>query len=268
MAFTYTDYGKTMLHTWGRFRVTLLEAVVAGDLLSFYNTDASYTVQFADDSDSQRADCIACEAGAAGDEIWACLKAECKASTSIGTGGAVTQNYFAASTDFFGAPLYVGDAGKPSSSESATYIQRVGRLLARDRILLDATQDADIIVGGKWRFYSWGTVFDGGSLYIGSGYGAYLNPYATGRLEICATTSVRIYVGGVGLDVTGALTSTAGRMRAGSFQLIGTGSMILGQHADPVTAPADEGSVWYNTTQDKLQFKTAAGIETVTSVAV
>jgi len=137
MAFTYTDYTKTMLHTWGRFRVTLLEAVSPGDLLSWYNTDASYTVQWADQSDSQAADCIACEYGEAGDEIWACLKAECKAFASVGTGGAVTQNYFATSTDFFGAPLYLGEDGKPSSTQGTTFTQVVGKLLARDRILLD-----------------------------------------------------------------------------------------------------------------------------------
>jgi len=140
LAFTYTDYKKTLLHTWGRFRVTVSEAVEVGDLLSWLNTGTSNTVQFADESDSQVADCIACEDGAAGDEIWACLKAECKSSYSVGTGGAVTQNYFAASTDYLGAPLYLSTTGgKPSSTVGSTVMQKVGRLLARDRILLDLT---------------------------------------------------------------------------------------------------------------------------------
>ena len=138
MGFTYTDYGKTMLHTWGRFRVTIEEAVVAGDLLSFFNEDNDYTVELANESASQQADCIACEDGAAHAEIWACLKAECKASYSVGTGGVVTQNNFAASADFFGAPLYLsGTDGQPSSDEGTTLRQVVGKLLARDRILLD-----------------------------------------------------------------------------------------------------------------------------------
>lgn len=137
MAFTYTDSAKVILEAWGRFQVTLLEAVVPGDLLSWYNTDNAYTAQFADQGDSQRADCIAMEAGEAGDTIWACLKAVLKTISTIGTGGVVTQVYFAGSSDFFGAPLYLGESGKPSSTEGTTYSQEVGHLLARDRILLD-----------------------------------------------------------------------------------------------------------------------------------
>jgi len=127
------------------------------------------------------------------------------------------------------------------------------------------TGETTSLCGAQLVVNSWGTVQASGSIYLKSDYSSYLNAYAAGRLEVVASTSVRIYVGGVGLDITGALTSTAGRIRAGSFQLIGTGSMILGQHSDPVTPPTDEGSIWYNTTQDKLQFRTAAGIETVSS---
>jgi len=150
MGLTYTDYSKTMLHTWGRFRVTLLEAVAVGDLLSFYNTDNAYTVEFADQSDEQRANCIACQKGSAGDVIWACLKAEVKAPYSIGTGGAVTQNNFAASADWFGAPLYLGEDGKPSSTVGTTFKQEVGKLLARDRVLLDLspTLFGDLVFNG------------------------------------------------------------------------------------------------------------------------
>ena len=52
MAFTYTDSDKIVLEAWGKFKVTLLEAVEPGDLLSFYATDNAYTVQFADQGDS------------------------------------------------------------------------------------------------------------------------------------------------------------------------------------------------------------------------
>jgi len=137
MAFTYTDRNKkVILHSWGRFRVTLLEAVEVGDLLSRYNTDNAYTMQFADQSDSQAAEAIACEPGAAHAEIWACLAAELKAPVSIATGGVATQSYFAAAADFFGAPLYLGEDGKPASSAGGTMAQEVGCLLARDRIFL------------------------------------------------------------------------------------------------------------------------------------
>ena len=136
MGFTYTDRNaKTVLHSWGRFKATLFEAVVEGDLLAVYNTDNAYTVQFADQSDSQAAIAVACEAGAAGDEITCALMAELKAPTTPTVSGG-TQTYFAASADFFGAPLYLGESGKPASSAGATLSQEVGFLLARDRILI------------------------------------------------------------------------------------------------------------------------------------
>lgn len=134
--FTYTDSDKVILEAWGKFKVTLLEAVEPGDLLSFYATDNAYTAQFADQSGSQAAQAIAMETGAAGDEIMACLAAMCKTISTIGTGGVVTRVYFAEAADFLGKPLYLGEDGKPSSSAGGTYSQLVGYLLARDRILL------------------------------------------------------------------------------------------------------------------------------------
>jgi len=137
MAFTYTDSAKIVLEALEKFKVTLLEAVETGDLMSWYNTDNAYTVQFADQSDSQRAGCIAMEKGAAGDEIWACQKAVLKTISTIGTGGVVTRVYFAGASDFFGAPLYLGESGKPSSTPGTTFTQEIGKLLARDQILID-----------------------------------------------------------------------------------------------------------------------------------
>lgn len=139
MAFTYTDSDKVVLEAFGKFKVTLLEAVEPGDLMSWYNTDNAYTCQFADQSDSQRANCIAVEKGAAGDEITACLKAVLKTISTVGTGGVVTRVYFAGASDFLGAPLYLGEDGKPSSTAGTTYKQEIGQLLARDRILVDLT---------------------------------------------------------------------------------------------------------------------------------
>ena len=136
MAFTYTDSGKTIKQGWGWFRVVLREAVETGDLLSWYNTDSAYTVQFANESDSQVAQAVAGEPGSAGETIWACLGGEFETLTAIGTGGVATKANFAASTDFLGAPLYLGLEGKPSSTAGSTYSQLVGFLLARDRILL------------------------------------------------------------------------------------------------------------------------------------
>jgi len=144
MAFTYTDRNlKTVLHSWGRFRVTILEAVQPGDALSWYATDATYTVQLANESDSQRCDCFACQAGDAGDEIWAALAVELKSASTISTGGVVTRVYFAAADDTLGSPVYLSSTdGKPSSSAGSTYAQIIGQLLARDRIMLNVTGSA------------------------------------------------------------------------------------------------------------------------------
>jgi len=141
MALTYTDTGKKILRSWGRFRVTLLEAVVTGDLLSFYNIDNDYTVQFASESDEQRAECIACTPGDAGDEITACLKAVIKPGVTYGAQGIPTQINFADAAAFFGAPLYLGEEGKVEADTGTTYRQVVGRLLSRDRIMLDLNEN-------------------------------------------------------------------------------------------------------------------------------
>ncbi len=137
MGFTYTDSDKVVLEAWGKFKVTLYETVEPGDLLSFYNTDNDYTVQHADESSSYRADCIAMEAGVQGDEIMVCQKAMLKTISTIATGGVVTRVYFAAEADFLGAILYLGEDGKPESDTGDSYQQIVGRLVARDQILID-----------------------------------------------------------------------------------------------------------------------------------
>lgn len=272
MAFTYTDKNiKTVLHSWGRFRVTLLEAVVTGDLLSWYNTDNAYTVQFADESDSQRADCIACQSGAAGDEIWACLKAELKSGSTIGTGGAVTQVYFAASSDFFGAPLYLGESGKPESAEGSTYVQTVGRLLARDRILFDLDPSISVFQGGKLKLFSWGGVMaQAWHMYLNSDYSCYIGSSATQVLIIgtsAGTVQFRCGPHGVAVGVDDDGLSTAYRIRTTGTLDFGpnhTGTMFLPRKTEPITQP-EEGTIWYNTTDDKIEFATAAGMEQVTS---
>ena len=268
MGFTYTDSTKIILEAWGKFKVTLLEAVEVGDLLSWYNTDNAYTVQLADESDSQRANCIAMEKGAAGDEITACLKAVCRTKDTVGTGGVVTRVYFAASADFFGAPIYLGEDGKPESDTGSTYEQRAGRLLARNRILLEPDSDLDMLLGGKWKFNSWGTVIAGNSLYFRADYSAYVNSWIAGGLELVGAVTVRMNVGGKGWNVgAGGICSTAYTIRCTGvidFGASHTGSLQLPQKADPITQPT-EGMLWYNTTSDKLQFSTASGKETVTS---
>ncbi len=186
MALTYTDKGKKILHSWGRFRVTLAEAVETGDLLSFYNGDTSSTVQFADESSEQRAQCIACQDGAADDEIWACLKGEFKASETFSGRAVPSDVYFAESTDFLGSPLYLGEDGKAESTTGTTYRQVVGFLLARNRIILEikpTQNDSDL-------YFASGAIVDfesaditithtsGGKLGVAA---TWVTPAATGR---------------------------------------------------------------------------------------
>jgi hypothetical protein len=137
MAFTYTDRNKkVVLHSWGRHRAKVMEAVVVGDLVARYNSDAVSAYEFADQSDGQAATAVALEDIAAAGEGWFALAVELKAPVSIATGGAVTQSYFAGSTDYPGAALYLGEDGKPSSSAGGTTPQYVGCLLTREKILL------------------------------------------------------------------------------------------------------------------------------------
>ncbi len=143
MSLTYTDKNlKVVLHSWGRFRVTISEAVQPGDALSWLNSGSDYTVQFASQTNSQRADCFATEEGEAGDTIMAALAVELKSADTPTTGGAVTRVYFAGATDDLGSPLYLGDEGKPSSDVGDTYAQIIGQVLARDRIMLNVTGSA------------------------------------------------------------------------------------------------------------------------------
>ncbi len=136
MAFTFTDQNKkTVLHSWGRFKAVMYEAVAVGDLLALYGSAASSAMRLADDGDGYGAVAVACEDGAAAQEITCALAAELKAPVSVGSGGATTQTYFCGSTDYIGSALYIGESGKVESS-SGTTPQQVGICTARDTILL------------------------------------------------------------------------------------------------------------------------------------
>lgn len=137
MAFTYTDRNKkTVLASFGRFRANVMEAVVTGDLLNWYATDATSALQFADQSDSQAAQAVALEDIAAGAEGMCAMAAILKAPTTLATGGVATQVYFGASSDFYGVALYLGESGKPASAQGGSYVQLVGYNINRYTIML------------------------------------------------------------------------------------------------------------------------------------
>lgn len=125
----------------------------------------------------------------------------------------------------------------------------------------------------KFAIHSWGVIVGGVagsmSLYLAADYGAYLNSWAAGYLEVCAATGLRLRIGGKGcnLDSTGILQSAYGfSISSGVIRVAsgGTGIFILSFKTDPVTQP-EEGAIWYNEDQEKLQFATSSGMETVTS---
>lgn len=139
MAYTFTDRdGKTILHSWGRFRATVLADVVVGDLLGLYATGATLSVQLANEAATAvAAGAVACQDIAAGKTGWCALAAELKAPTTIATGGVATQTYFDDGTSMdIGQPLYLSDAGKMSSTVGGTTAQQVGFSVARDRIVI------------------------------------------------------------------------------------------------------------------------------------
>lgn len=127
----YADFsGKIILHSWGRFRVTAAEAIVAGDLI----TKGGY---IADAEDSKPADAIACEDIASGSVGWAALAVEIKKPPTIATGGGVTAGTHGGTA---GTVLYLdGSADQGQAIEDVgTISQEVGWVLSTDRVLLIA----------------------------------------------------------------------------------------------------------------------------------
>lgn len=125
----YTDFeAKIILHSWGRTRMTVAEAVSAGDLLT-------YDGYLADAEDSKPAMFVACEDIASGAEGWVAMAAEIKKPPTIGAGGAVTQGDHSGTA---GTVLYLdGSADQGEACESAgTIAQVVGWVMSQDRAVL------------------------------------------------------------------------------------------------------------------------------------
>jgi hypothetical protein len=222
MGFTYTDKNpKVVLEAWGKFKGTLFETVVEGDMVSYYNTDNAYTFQFADQSDSQPAQAVALEPGVQGDTIEFAAVAILQTPVTLGDGGAATQQYFAAAADFFGAPLYLGESGKPSSSAGATYSQLVGYLLARDRIILQPNTALTGVAG------SFTTLAASGVLSVTDATQATSTTAASMKTAGGLGVVKNAYIGGA-LDVAGAAVID------GTLSMIGT---------IPITDPGDAGAI-------------------------
>jgi len=131
----YTDFeGKTILHSWGRFRVTVAAATKVGDLLArdgaLANADAN-----------KPAFCVAVQDIAAAATGWVAKKAEIKKPASIGTGGVVTAGDHGGVADDV---LWLSAAaGKASALAVANIAQIVGVVLSTDRALLEPSEQYD-----------------------------------------------------------------------------------------------------------------------------
>ena len=131
----YTDFnGKVVLHSWGRFKVTLGAAAVVGDLVARDGT-------LADANANKPAYCVACQDGASADEVWAAKKAEVMKKSTVGAGGAVTRGDHSGTAD--NVLWLSATAGKASATPVATIGQQVGVVLTQDTFLLEPSETYD-----------------------------------------------------------------------------------------------------------------------------
>lgn len=134
----YTDFdGRTILNSWGRFKIAASVACKMGDLLARDGT-------LADADANKPAYCVALEDGAAADEIWAAKGAEVQKRTTVGVGGATTRGNHSGTADDI---LWLSaTAGSASATPVATIGQMVGVVLTQDTFILepDPVYDANI----------------------------------------------------------------------------------------------------------------------------
>lgn len=131
----FADFGgKTILHSWGRFKITLGAAAVVGDLLA---RDGA----LADANANKPAFAVACQDGASGDSVWAAKKVEVMKKSTVGAGGAVTRGDHSGSADDV---LWLSaTAGKASATPVANIGQMVGLVLTQDTLVLEPSEAYD-----------------------------------------------------------------------------------------------------------------------------
>ena len=126
--------GKTIKHSWGRFRATAGEQLYCGDLVDydFYQADAT--------AGENPAKYIACEDIASAAEGWFCLKAEIKKLSTVGAGGAVTRgDHGGTANDLLFLSTTQGTAVEAVDGDGI--LQVVGEVLSQDHILLDPSPE-------------------------------------------------------------------------------------------------------------------------------
>lgn len=123
------------------------------------------------------------------------------------------------------------------------------------------------VANGKVAFNDWGAVIEGGYyLYMNDDYSAYVASLDSGHLDLSGNTAIDMIVSVVGEVFTIEATFCTIYPETNFPQGIifgGTGRMQL--YITDVDS-AREGDIWYSAALDKIRFRTAAGVETVTSV--
>lgn len=118
--------------------------------------------------------------------------------------------------------------------------------------------------------HTWGHVLQSGHIYLFSDYTGYIGMSAANVLMIgTAAGKVEFRCGAHGAVVTidndklatAYLIRTTGVLDFGPSH---SGTLKLPRKTEPITQP-EEGTFWYNTTDDKLEFATGSGMEQVTS---
>lgn len=118
--------------------------------------------------------------------------------------------------------------------------------------------------------HTWGSVLNTGHLYLRSDFTGYIGMSAANVLMIgtsAGKVEFRCGAHGAAINIDNDGLSTAYRIRTTGTLDFGpnhTGTLKLPRKTEPITQP-EEGTVWYNTTDDKLEFATASGMEQVTS---
>ncbi len=138
MAYTDND-GKTILHSFGRFRGTVYEAVKVGDLLSRDTANEGWIL--ADEEASTVAEAVACQDIAAGAVGWMAMAVEIQAPPTE-SGGDWSAGVLAVGADVC-SPLYLdggAEEGKASTSAGGTSVQHVGFILSTGRAILSPGQ--------------------------------------------------------------------------------------------------------------------------------
>lgn len=178
-----------------------------------------------------------------------------------------------------GQMMYLTDDQTVAATTGGTYYIPVGRLVE----YVSATSGwVDIgqrhLVGGAdnvilapnatkmLEVHTWGIVMASGSFYLAADFGAYITSLAAGQLDLAATR-INLRCGAVIWTISAGGSASAYPVTlTAPLIMSGVGAKVaLAQVPSPSTRP-EEGRIWYNSTDKKLEFSVDDHVELVTSV--